>query len=209
MRARNNVNARRMLNHMGTYVVWACIFLSACDQKRPGTHTTDFTKADSLTETYLALQDTMLQVWNSMIYDDNRKIKAMRHLLQELRASNPDKDDELKALEERLDDLETMRYDQTTMSDPELVAEYDFASNSLISELISLAESQRGFGRNQDLQKLVDSISVADQRVVSYREEYDGIASRFNRFIDRNAEFLHQIDSEKLEKRPLFEMAAE
>lgn len=183
-------------------------FLTGCEpKKKASVH--DFTKADSLTETYLALQDTMLQVWNSMIHDDNRKIKAMQHLLHELTVVSTANREELEHLEDRLDRLADMRYDQNSMSDPELVNEYDFASNALITELIALAESQKAFLYNPTLQKLVDSIRAADQRVISYREDYDVIVSRFNSFIERNENLLQQIDSEEFRKKPLFQMAAE
>ena len=109
----------------------------------------------------------------------------------------------------RLDRLAGMRYDQSSMSDPERVSEYDFASNALITELLSMAESRKEYLHNPTLQKLVDSIRAADQRVMTYRESYDQVASRFNRFIERNEHFLQQVDSEKFEKKPLFQMAAE
>ena len=150
--------------------------IAGCESK--SSLQTEFTKADSLTDTYLALQDTMLQVWNTMIHDDNRKIKTMHHLLQELNRSNPEKREALDDYESRLDDLPDMRYDQASMSDSEVVSEYDFASNSLVTELIALAESQPEFAYNPTLQKLVDSIRAADQRVSNYRQEYDEIAWR-------------------------------
>lgn len=169
-----------------------------------------FTRADSLTETYLALQDTMLQVWNTMIYDDNRKIEAMHDLLHELTESRPEKRDDLKDYERRLDELPAMRYDQRSLADAELVTEYDFVSNSLVSELISEAESHQQFAYNTTLQKLVDSIRSADQRVMNYRAEYDEIALRFNRFVERNQSMLRELEPDSLlEKKPLFQMAAE
>jgi septal ring factor EnvC (AmiA/AmiB activator) len=191
-------------------VAAGCLFvLAGCETKRPVTQS-GFTRTDSLTETYLALQDTMLQAWNSMIHDDNRKIKSMQHLLQELMSSNPEKQEELKVFQERLEDLASMRYDPQSMSETEVVSEYDFVSNSLVSELVSLAESQKEFAYNTTLQKLTDSIRAADQRVMNYRAEYDVIASRFNAFIERNREFLKEIDEDSfLEKKPLFEMAAD
>ena len=192
------------------FFIFACSALALCNcEKRPASQT-GFTKADSLTETYLALQDTMLQSWNTMIYDDNRKIKTMRYLLHELSVSDPEKRDELKTYEGRVDELVHMRYDQHSMSNSEMVSEYDFASNSLVTELISLAEAQGEFANNTTLQKLVDSIRAADQRVNNYREEYDVIASRFNRFIERNKGMLNEFDKDSfLEKKPLFQMAAE
>ena len=169
-----------------------------------------FTKADSVTETYLALQDTMLQAWNTMIHDDNRKIKAMHLLLQEMKNSDPAHLLELESLEVRLEQLKDLRYDQSSITDPELVSEYDFASNSLVTEIIALAETQKDFATDQLLQELVNSIRAADQRVMTYRRDYDRTASRFNAFLDRNKEVLQEIDSQTfLQKKPLFEMASE
>jgi septal ring factor EnvC (AmiA/AmiB activator) len=193
----------------GLCVAIAC-FLAVIGCENKNTVHTEFTKADSLTETYLALQDSMLQVWNTMIHDDNRKIKAMHHLRHELSMSRPEKREELEHYKERLDDLLELRYDQQSMSDAELVSEYDFASNSLVSELIALAESQKEFAYNPTLQKLVDSIRAADQRVNNYRQEYDDIALRFNRFVEHHLNTLEEIEKDStIQKKPLFQMAAE
>ena len=102
-----------------------------------------------------------------------------------------------------------MRYDQASMSDSEVVSEYDFASNSLVTELIALAESQPEFAYNPTLQKLVDSIRAADQRVSNYRQEYDEIALRFNRFVERNRNSLEDLEEDSTLLKPLFQMAAE
>lgn len=183
------------------------MFIS-CKDKPAGER--NFSKADSVTDSYLSLQDTMLQVWNTMMHDDNRKVKAMRALLHELSVSNPDKIEELKDYESRLDLLVGMRYDQESISNPDIVTEYDFASNSLITELITLAETQKEFAYNRTLQKLVDSIRAADQRVLNYRAQYDEVASKFNRFIEQHEEFLEDMESDSLSaKKPLFQMAAE
>jgi hypothetical protein len=192
----------------GLTLFYVTLLLSGCEKRQP--EQVEFTKADSLTDTYLALQDTMLQVWNTMIFDDDRKIRAMYHLLHELTVSNPGNRDKLDHYEERLDALVSMRYDQQSISDPEIVTQYDFASNSLVTELIALAESQTEFAYNTTLQKLVDSIRSADQRVLSYRDEYDKIAIRFNRFVEQNHAFLEDINSDTVVvKKPLFQMAAD
>lgn len=193
---------------LGLSVVWSLMIVAGCDHKPAETN--DFTKADSLTETYLALQDTMLEVWNTMINDDNRKIKAMHSLIHELSVSHPEKRDDLEDYKTRLNELMSMRYDQHSMSDADIVTQYDFASNSLVTELVSLAEAQAQFPYNTTLQKLVDSIRAADERVMNYRLEYDEVASRFNHFIERNQNQLDDIDLDSfVDKKPLFQMAAE
>lgn len=185
----------------------ALLMFTGCEKRPPQSAT--FTRADSLTETYLALQDTMLQVWNTMIHDDNRKIRAMKHLLHELTVSHPDKREELHHFEEQLEALASMRYDHRSMSDAERVIEYDFTSSTLITELVSLAEAQGEFTYNTTLQRLVDSIRAADLRVNNYRAEYDDVARRFNGFVERNRSTLEEADEERVAKRPLFQVAAE
>jgi hypothetical protein len=196
---------------IGMSFLCGLVLWTSCDSSKNQEHAyTEFSKADSLTEIYLALQDTMVQVWNTMIHDDNRKIRTMRNLVHELRVSGYEHPEELDTYETRLEELAKMRYDQTSISDPEIVSAYDFASNSLVTELVAVAESQTQFTYNSTLQKMVESIRSADLRVMNYRAEYDEIASRFNHFIENNEALLEEIHPKPfLQKRPLFQMASE
>jgi hypothetical protein len=191
-------------------LVSCCLpLLLSCGEKQDS-HTTRFTKTDSLTETYLALQDSVLQSWNMMINDDNEKIEAMQSLLHELIVSGSAERESLKSYHERLEQLRRLRYTQKTMANVHVVEEYDFASNALVSELITLAESQKEFAYNTTLQKLTDNIRTADQRIYAYREQYDLITFKYNSFVESNRKFLKEIDSDSfLEKKPMFQMVAE
>lgn len=185
------------------------IALMNCGEKKADGPTTTFTKIDSLTDRYLSLQDSMLQSWNMMINDDNQKLKAMHNLLHELIVSTPDKREVLSGYEEQLSQLYRLRYTQKSMGNADVVEEYDFASTSLINELITLTESKSEFTYNTTLQKLVDDIQQADQRVNNYREEYDFIASHYNQFLTRNKPDLKEIaHSDSLEMKPLFQMVS-
>lgn len=193
--------------HKGILFFLAVCALMSCAEKKAPADATAFTKTDSLTDTYLALQDSMLWAWNMMINDDNRKIKAMHDLAHHLMVSGEANKDELMTLEERLEQLSHLRYSQKTMANDDVVAEYDFASQSLISELTTLAEAAIGSSNDSTIQELVDQITIADQRVAVYREEYDSIAKEFNSFLEENKANLKDIDrSCSLDKKPLFEM---
>lgn len=189
--------------------VLSCIafLIVNCGKNRENADNSSFTKADSLTETYLAFQDSILQAWNQMVDDDNRKIKAMHTLVHELMVSGNNVNEDLISLEQRLEHLNTLRYDQETMANPELVDEYDFATNSLVTEIISIAESSLKSTNNTKLQELIDNINIADQRVNIYREEYDYIVTKYNRFLDENKDYLKEIDPKySLKKKPIFQM---
>ncbi len=183
--------------------------LMSCGGKNSAEKKGDFTKIDSLTENYLTLQDSMLHSWNVMAKDENEKIRSMHKLLHSLLASQHYDKDQLVSLEQRLDQLERIRFTQKTMSNPHVVEEYDFASNSLISELISIAEADPKFSESAELQTVVDRIRTADQRVDIYRSDYDAATNGFNRFVEKYGEFLKDIDQKgNPHKRPLFQMAS-
>jgi hypothetical protein len=191
-------------------IALACILplLFSCGEKKASVPV--FTRTDSLTDNYLALKDSMLQSWNVMINDDNRKLEAMNNLLHELMISGAASPELLKSFKERLDQLRNIRYTQKTMWNEDIVDEYDFASNALVSELLTLTESQRQFAYNTTLQKLADHIRIADQNVNRYREQYDQVTAQYNRFIEQNRGMLKEIDPDSfLEKKPLFQMASD
>jgi hypothetical protein len=170
----------------------------------------DFTKADSLTEYYLSLHDSVLVKWNIMINDDNEKINSLHHLVHELIVSHPENVEQLKSLEERLDQLMRMRYTQKTMSNADVVNEYDYASSSLVSVIISNTETQKEYSYNKTLQKLVEDVRGADKRIGHHRLEYDSVVRAYNKFIEENKDYLLQTDETlSLEKKPLFRVVSE
>jgi hypothetical protein len=192
-------------------IVISCFGLALfnCGKKPTATEETTFTKQDSVTDTYLAYQDSMLQAWNIMIHDDNQKLKKMHNLLHELMVSNPDQQEEFSRFEERLEQLRQLRYTQKSMANADVVEEYDFASSSLVSELLSITESQPEFAYNSTLQALAEEIQLADQRVNNYRNDYDMIVMSYNRFLEKNQHYLKALDQTDPEKKPLFQMVSE
>jgi hypothetical protein len=193
----------------GLIVVIGGVSLMSCSEKRVDSSDATFTKADSLTDQYLAFQDSMLQSWNIMINDDNQKIKSMHNLLHELLVISTDGRDQITKYEEQLDQLTRLRYTQKSMGNADVVEEYDFASTTLVRELISLAETTPEFAKNPTLQRLVEDIRLADERVNNYRDDYDLIVMQYNEFLDENKLYLLEANrNDSLEKRYLFQMVS-
>jgi hypothetical protein len=179
----------------------------SCVEKKSAALETHFTKEDSLTDRYLALQDSMLQAWNIMINDDNRKIKSLHYLINELYAEQELTANQKKSLEHQLEQLMRIRYTPKTMANPDVVEEYDFACSSLISEIIALATASPHFISNKSLQSLTESVTDADQRIQLYRGEYDLIATQYNSFVQKYKDILKYVDQDSsFEQRPLFNM---
>ena len=183
-------------------------WLMACNKQQATQQKTTFTKIDSLMETYLILQDSLLHAWNVMAWDEKEKTKAMHGLIHMMHQKEEFDDQQLVTLEQRLDQLDRIRFTQKSLANNYVIEEYDFASNSLVSEILSLAEADPEFIKNMAAKKLVDKVKMSDQRVGEYRSQYDKIASRYNAFLEKNNDYIKEIDKDyNGEKYALFQMA--
>ncbi len=190
----------------GTSLLLACML--SCKEQKSTTAEVHFTKEDSITDRYLVLQDSLLYVWNLMINDDNQKLKAMSNVLHELSIGKQASEEEISVLQKRLEQLPRIRFTQRTMYNPDVIVEYDFASNNIMSEIISLTVASPNYEQNTTLQNLVEFINLADQRTLLYRADYDAIARSYNSFLERNQKALRSIDATcSQEKKALFEIS--
>ncbi len=182
--------------------------LLSCNNQQAKQQKTSFTKVDSLTETYLTLQDSLLHAWNMIAWDEKEKIKAMHNLLHLMHDQQGFDDQQLITLDQRLDQLDRIRFTQKTIANAYVIEEYDFASNSLVTEILSLAEADPKFIKNDGVQRMIDKVKLTDQRVDDFRAQYDRVASRFNQFLERNKKYIKEIDKDCTgEKQALFQMA--
>jgi len=186
------------------------LFLSSCSGDKNTQAETTFTSADSITDRYLQFQDSMLHTWNLLVNDDTRKFRSMHKLLHEMMTTGNHDQEELIALEQRLNKLSGLSITQESIADATLVEEYDFTTSSLVTELLSLARSHESFAQNQTLHNMVQEIILIDQRVENNRRHYDAIADEYNRFLEDHLEQVIEIElGVPVKRKPLFEMAAE
>ncbi len=186
--------------------------LFAC--KGPETHLQSnikFTKVDSLTERYLNLEDSILYAWNTLINEDNHKIRLMHDLVHQLLESKElEKDQEkLIILENQLNMLSGMKITHESIKDSGLVHAYDSASHMIVMELLALTESYERYADDRKVQKIVSAIRETNLRSDINRSNYDLVAGQFNNFIERNKDYLSDNDQNlTVEKKPLFQMTA-
>jgi hypothetical protein len=201
-----------MIKQIGVTLFFICssAAMVSCNFRTTVHETHSYTQIDSLTETYLNLQDSLLITWNVMVKDENKKLLSLHDLLNNMAATRQFDKSQLKTLEQRLEQVELIRFNQKTMFNQHVVEEYDFASNSLISEIVSLAETNSSFVQKDELKSLINYIKIADQRVNFYRTDYNLIAQRYNLFVEKNKEQIKEIDGKSSnDKRPLFQMTSE
>ncbi len=179
-----------------------------CGRSATSNEKTTFTHIDSLTDTYLNLQDTLLHSWNVIIKDEQEKMSTVKEAIDHLRTLALPDPSQLTSLGTRFEQLNQIHLTQKALSNQYVIEEYDFATNSLISEILSITESNSTLPQNKDLINLVDKIKIAEQRASFYRLSYDSIAYQFNAFLEKHKTLLHDIDKNgSLEKMPMFSAA--
>lgn len=178
-----------------------------CGGKRTG-HNTPYSQEDYVTERYLAYQDSLVQAWNMMMSDDDEKFASLHELLTRLQAQGAASPLSLTRFEERLAQLHRIRYTQKSMGNADVIEEYDFASTSLVREIVTLAESTAAFQTDIQLQQLVDRIRLAEERVENYRADYDDLVLHYNTFLDLNQQHLGQVGRDSIRKKARFTLVS-
>ncbi|MGF1636745.1 MAG: hypothetical protein ACFCUU_06685 [Cyclobacteriaceae bacterium] len=145
---------------------------------------------DSLVLMYSSLNDSINVSWHRMTNDDDEKLFFLRRLLLEISyTNNYDKTKHSKLLE-RVDSLATIRYDQQTMSDSDLIDYYDSLSSAVAYEVITFAREHPEFEKYGLMQELINDISEKSGNVLIYRIHYDNYARERNQFIEANKKLL-------------------
>lgn len=181
----------------------------SCGRTATSGEKSHFTHTDSLTETFLTFQDTLLHSWNILAKDEHEKLDALEKALHGLIRLSAAEPAQIASLHNRLDQLKQIHITQKSLSNPYVVEEYDFASSSLISEVLSLMETNPKIISDRELVELIDRIKLTDQQIEIFRISYDSIATEFNHFIEKNRHYLKDADPHNLERRPIFNIANE
>lgn len=189
----------RILFGLGA-VLWTAV---GCSTSSNLQEKTKFTKIDSLTDTYLVLQDSLLQSWNRMVKAESEKTQGLQEVLAQL-SPNLDDQEMAEAFQSRIEQLERIRFTQKSLGNMHVVDEYDRAFESIVEDLQRL----KGEMLDADLQTLfskVEMISKSQQQKLLQRSHYDSLAAAFNQFVETNKKYLEEIERNvHLESKPLF-----
>lgn len=159
---------------------------------------TRFSRADSLTDAYLVLSDSVLQSWNRIVSNEMDKSRTLQELINDLDNAQLLNEELRESFDVRIDQLEKIRFTQETIEDPQTVQDYDLALQSIIDDIAKLAKSPGVPDANAMFKYLMESSLIN-------RELYDSLARSFNEFVQKNKGTLKDLETEKeLGEKPLF-----
>lgn len=177
----------------------------SCDNKKQ--NASDAIQNDSLLIKYTALKDSVDKEWQVMISDDDDKHLLMKRLLLEVSYTNNYNKQRHQELNELIDQLNAMRYDQKSMSSSALIDVYDSATFELTDQIFVFARSHPRFEDFPLMAELIDDINGKNNYILMHRIHYDSRVKDLNSFKEKNKSNLVGSEAET-ESLPLFELPA-
>lgn len=179
------------------------ILLLACSSSNNFQEKTNFTHLDSLTDTYLILQDSVLQSWNRVLKAESEKSKTLQTLLSELSRDREVDAFVLSSLHDQLNQLEKIRFTPKTLGNPHVVTEYDRACSLIVQQLQELSATKMK-DASEGFQGALLWFGEMQGSSLTHRAYYDSLASVFNDFIEAHRAELGEIEHKPLDSKPLF-----
>lgn len=179
--------------------------LWSCENKNPGSSETE---NDSLLIKYNALQDSVNHNWAIMIADDDEKLQFMKRLLLEVSYTNNFDKAKFQELNDLVDELKEMRYDQESMTNSSLIDAYDSATFDLSDQIIVFARTHPRYDDFPLMAELIDDINAKNNYILMHRVHYDSWVKELNSYKKNNSQKpLDGSDEIQLEAMPLFELS--
>lgn len=167
--------------------------------------------ADSIKIKTSIINDSLGSAWKTMELNDSTILADMKRLLQEISYTPKHDVIALKKLETKLTVLKTKLYTKESMAQSTNIDIYDNASDSLVSEIISLAASTPQIEKYTLIKELIAEITTANsaQTVATNRAHYDNWAKEYNKLVTENAEELKKLGEPyaSMTLKPLFAIA--
>ncbi len=184
--------------------VLLALLSTACNKKA---RTLSVDTLDSLKLTYQQINNELEFSWTEMMMDDDGKLENMRRILQEISYSGDYSVVTHEGLKKEVEDLAAIRYDRETMSNSDLITNYDDKTNTTMSGLMEFTTGLPQFEQYPLMGQLLQEVFEADDRVLQYRIQYDRAVKSYNQFIEENEPYLEQIaNQEILQAKSLFEL---
>jgi hypothetical protein len=170
----------------------------ACSTSNSIQEHTRFSKADSLTDAYLVLSDSVLQSWNRIVGNEVDKTRTLQELISDLDNAQLLSDELRESFAVRIDQLEKIRFTQETIEDEQTVEDYDLALHSIIDDVAKITSAPGSPDPKAMFEYLLESSLVN-------RSMYDSLARTFNEFVQKNKAALKDIEmGQELDEKPVF-----
>ncbi len=189
--------------HLLVFISFLALVTTSCKQDSSKSKAA---KLDSLRIEIDSLRLAIDKAWDTMIYEDNRKLDYLKRMVDEavyvLNASEVDQN----KLHSNIEALRNFRYDRESMSDSQLIDAYDSATNATIQTVFSFINSIENSDQVPLINELHDDIKQLDDMVIHRRGHYDEPGMALNAILKNQVKMVKKLGEPyaSLEAYPLF-----
>jgi hypothetical protein len=161
-----------------------------CATRTDAPRTAAFTKADTLTEEWLKLDEALHHHWLQIARHEQALSEHLRTLFDRMAALQPLTRDMHDRIERQLDQLERIRITTRNMENPHVIEEHDRAQHALTADLFNLVGRDDRYMGDSNIAALAEAIRKYQDMTWAKRFAYDSFAGEYNRFLRQNYHLL-------------------
>lgn len=166
------------------------LLFADCATRSDPPRTALFTKADTLTEEWLALDEALHHRWLQITHHEQVFAEHLRDLFNRMSVLQPVAADMHERIERQLDQLERIRLTARNMENPDVIEEHDRARLALTSDLFNLVGQEDRYLSDSNIASLAEAIKRYQELTWVKRLAYDSFAGEYNRFLKMNYHFI-------------------
>ncbi len=153
-----------------------------------------------------SLFDARLAAWDTMITEDDKKIRYMTRLLDEISYQVSYDEIKMNNIRSRVSQLPALRFRMDEIGIPDKVQQYDDATDSTIRVLVDFVAETEQAADIPLVADLMTDIRYMDNFVLQRRNQYDDATMALNQLIEENKKQIKQLGGPYLEIEtfPLF-----
>jgi hypothetical protein len=154
------------------------------------------------------ITDSLNYSWDAMIVSDDQKIEDIKSILDDASKLESRENIQIRELQKLSKAIRSKRFNEHTMEDSKKIDAYDMATDSLITQTLSLLNNIPALDTLPKTKFLKEQIINDDNNVIIYRIHYDNWVRVYNDYLERHQGKLRKMKKpySGYTKRPLFEL---
>lgn len=165
-----------------------------------------FSKADTITDQLLVLQDSLHHRWLRVSMHEQLHNVHLQELFDKTRMFLHLPEPDQKSIEDQISQLHQLQLNPRNITNPDVIHEHDLARHALTTDIFHLIESHQLHRKDSAIAQLAYTIQGFQERTWQIRMRYDSLALHHNQFLMQHLPVLLSGDPEADHKpRPLFQ----
>jgi hypothetical protein len=190
---------------VGILLLIYLLFSTGCTKTVRNAEAPQFTKADTLMDQLLVLQDSLHHRWLRVSMYEQLHNDYLKQLFQKAVSLRTLPAHEHIAIDQQIIQLQQIQLNPRNMANPDVIREHDLARHALTTDIFLLVDLHDLHLKDSGIAHLARQIQGCQDATWTLRQTYDSLAHHYNQFLYQHREALVDHDPAAAHlPRPLF-----